>query len=38
MNLMLSGIEAMKDTGAVLTMKSQLREDGQIDRSAQKRK
>jgi signal transduction histidine kinase len=30
MNLMLNGIEAMKDTGGVLTMKSQLGEDGQI--------
>jgi signal transduction histidine kinase len=30
MNLMLNGIEAMKDTGGVLTVKSQLREDGQI--------
>jgi signal transduction histidine kinase len=30
MNLMLNGIEAMKDTGCVLTMKSQLVEDGQI--------
>ena len=31
MNLMLNGIEAMKDTGGVLTVKSQLREDGQIE-------
>jgi len=31
MNLMLNGIEAMKDTGGVLTVKSQLGEDGQID-------
>ena len=30
MNLMLNGIEAMKETGGVLTVKSQLREDGQI--------
>jgi PAS domain S-box-containing protein len=30
MNLMLNSIEAMKDTGGVLTMKSQLGEDGQI--------
>ena len=30
MNLMLNGIEAMKDTGGVLTAKSQLREDGEI--------
>ena len=30
MNLMLNGIEAMEDTGGVLTVKSQLREDGQI--------
>jgi PAS domain S-box-containing protein len=30
MNLMLNGIEAMKDTGGVLTVKSQLGEDGQI--------
>jgi signal transduction histidine kinase len=30
MNLMLNGIEAMKDTGGVLTLKSQLCEDGQI--------
>ena len=27
---MLNGIEAMKDTGGVLTVKSQLGEDGQI--------
>ena len=31
MNLMLNGIEAMKDTGGVLTVKSQLREDGKIE-------
>jgi PAS domain S-box-containing protein len=32
MNLMLNGIEAMKDTGGVLTVKSQLgEEDGQIE-------
>ncbi len=30
MNLILNGIEAMKDTGGVLTMRSQLGEDGQI--------
>jgi PAS domain S-box-containing protein len=30
MNLMLNGIEAMKNTGGVLTVKSQLGEDGQI--------
>jgi signal transduction histidine kinase len=30
MNLMLNGIEAMKDTGGVLTVKSQLSEGGQI--------
>jgi PAS domain S-box-containing protein len=30
MNLMLNGIEAMKDTGGVLTVTSQLGEDGQI--------
>jgi len=30
MNLMLNAIEAMKDTGGVLTVKSQLREEGQI--------
>jgi signal transduction histidine kinase len=30
MNLMLNGIEAMKETGGVLTMKSQLGEDGEI--------
>ena len=30
MNLMLNGIEAMKDTGGVLTVKSQLLEEGQI--------
>jgi PAS domain S-box-containing protein len=29
MNLMLNGIEAMKKTGGVLTVKSQFREDGQ---------
>jgi PAS domain S-box-containing protein len=31
MNLMLNGIEAMKDTGGVLTVKSQLGQDGQIE-------
>jgi PAS domain S-box-containing protein len=31
MNLMLNGIEAMKDTGGILTVKSQLRKDGQIE-------
>jgi PAS domain S-box-containing protein len=31
MNLMLNGIEAMHDTGGVLTVKSQLRENGQIE-------
>jgi C4-dicarboxylate-specific signal transduction histidine kinase len=31
MNLVLNGIEAMKDTGGELTVKSQLREDGQIE-------
>jgi PAS domain S-box-containing protein len=31
MNLMLNGIEAMKDTGGVLQVKSQLHEDGQIE-------
>jgi PAS domain S-box-containing protein len=31
MNLMLNGIEAMKDTGGVLMVKSQLREEGQIE-------
>ena len=31
MNLMLNGIEAMKDTGGVLTVKSQLGVDGQIE-------
>ena len=30
MNLMLNGIEAMKDTGGVLTVKSQLAEDGRL--------
>ena len=30
MNLMLNGIEAMKNTGGVLTVKSQLGEDGEI--------
>jgi signal transduction histidine kinase len=30
MNLMLNGIEAMKETGGVLTVKSQMSEDGQI--------
>ena len=31
MNLMLNGIEAMKETGGALTVKSQLREDGQVE-------
>jgi PAS domain S-box-containing protein len=31
MNLILNGIEAMKDTGGVLTMRSQSGEDGQIE-------
>ena len=31
MNLMLNGIEAIKDTGGVVTLKSQLNEDGQIE-------
>ncbi len=31
MNVMLNGIEAMQDTGGVLTLKSRLREDGQIE-------
>jgi signal transduction histidine kinase len=31
MNLMLNGIEAMKDMGGVLTVKSELGEDGQIE-------
>jgi signal transduction histidine kinase len=35
MNLMLNSIEAMKDTGGVLTLKSQLREDGQVAISIQ---
>jgi signal transduction histidine kinase len=35
MNLMLNAIEAMKDTGGVLTVKSQLGEDGQIEISVQ---
>jgi PAS domain S-box-containing protein len=30
MNLMLNGIEAMKETGGVLTIRSQVREDGQL--------
>ena len=30
MNLMLNGIEAMKDTGGVLTLKSQLGQDGRL--------
>ena len=30
MNLMLNGIEAMKETGGVLTVKSELGEDGQV--------
>ncbi len=33
MNLMLNGIEAMSETGGVLTVKSKLREDGQIQTS-----
>jgi signal transduction histidine kinase len=35
MNLMLNGIEAMKETGGVLTVKSQTGEDGQIEVSIQ---
>jgi PAS domain S-box-containing protein len=31
MNLMLNGIEAMKETGGVLTVRSQSREDGQVE-------
>src|ERR1700749_3825421 len=31
MNLMLNGIEAMKNTGGILSVKSQLSEDGQIE-------
>jgi PAS domain S-box-containing protein len=31
MNLMLNGIEAMKDTGGVLVVRSQLAEDGKIE-------
>ena len=31
MNLMLNGIEAMKDSGGVLTVKSRLSDDGQIE-------
>ena len=31
MNLMLNGIEAMSDTGGILTVKSQLKDDGQIE-------
>ena len=31
MNLMLNGIEGMKETGGVLTVKSYLRDDGQIE-------
>jgi signal transduction histidine kinase len=31
MNLTLNGIEAIKDTGGVITVKSQLGEDGQIE-------
>ena len=30
MNLMLNGIEAMKETGGELTVKSQLDQDGQL--------
>jgi signal transduction histidine kinase len=35
MNLMLNGIEAMKEMGGVLTVKSQIGEDGQIEVSIQ---
>jgi signal transduction histidine kinase len=35
MNLMLNAIEAMKETGGVLTMKSQLGDDGQIEISVE---
>jgi len=35
MNIMLNGIEAMKDTGGVLTVKSRLHEDGHIHISIQ---
>ena len=31
MNLMLNGIEAMKETGGVLTVRSQSSEDGQVE-------
>jgi signal transduction histidine kinase len=31
MNLMMNGIEAIKDTGGVVTVKSQFGEDGQIE-------
>ena len=31
MNLMLNGVEAMKETGGVLTVKSQLREDSKVE-------
>ena len=31
MNLMLNGIEAMKETGGLLTVKSQFRDNGEID-------
>jgi PAS domain S-box-containing protein len=31
MNLMMNGIEAMKETGGVLTVRSQLPEDGQVE-------
>lgn len=35
MNLMLNGVEAMKDTGGVLTVKSQLGDTGQIQISVE---
>ncbi len=35
MNLMLNGMEAMSETGGVLTVKSKLREDGQIQISVE---
>jgi len=35
MNLMLNGIEAMKETGGVLTVKSQLNKEGQVQVSIQ---
>jgi len=34
MNLILNVVEAMKDTGGVLSMKSQLGEDGHIQISS----